>query len=131
MNDIIKNGTKSGDLKPFRDFNESEGLKPLQELNEIKDIPADELLYDLADVFKIFGDSTRLKILFALFGGEMCVCDIAESLDMSQSAISHQLRVLKQSKLVKFRRDGKSILYSLDDAHVSTIIAQGLNHIEE
>ena len=131
MNDIIKNGTKSGDLKPFRDFNESEGLKPLQELNEIEDIPADELLYDLADVFKIFGDSTRLKILFALFGGEMCVCDIAESLDMSQSAISHQLRVLKQSKLVKFRRDGKSILYSLDDAHVSTIIAQGLNHIEE
>ncbi len=131
MNDMIKNGTKSGDLKPFRDFNESEGLKPLQELNEIKDIPADELLYDLADVFKIFGDSTRLKILFALFGGEMCVCDIAESLDMSQSAISHQLRVLKQSKLVKFRRDGKSILYSLDDAHVSTIIAQGLNHIEE
>ena len=131
MNDMIKNGTKSGDLKPFRDFNESEGLKPLQELNEIEDIPADELLYDLADVFKIFGDSTRLKILFALFGGEMCVCDIAESLDMSQSAISHQLRVLKQSKLVKFRRDGKSILYSLDDAHVSTIIAQGLNHIEE
>lgn len=131
MNDMIKNGTKSGDLKPFRVFNESEGLKPLQELNEIKDIPADELLYDLADVFKIFGDSTRLKILFALFGGEMCVCDIAESLDMSQSAISHQLRVLKQSKLVKFRRDGKSILYSLDDAHVSTIIAQGLNHIEE
>ena len=119
MNDTIKNGIKSGDLKPLR------------ELNEIKDIPADELLYDLADVFKIFGDSTRLKILFALFGGEMCVCDIAESLDMSQSAISHQLRVLKQSKLVKFRRDGKSILYSLDDAHVSTIIAQGLNHIEE
>ena len=95
------------------------------------ELPSEDELYDLAELFKVFGDSTRIKILFALFESEMCVCDIAESLNMTQSAISHQLKVLKQSKLVGNRRDGKSIIYFLADDHVRTIIDQGLNHIEE
>ena len=86
---------------------------------------------DLADLFKVFGDSTRIRILFALFETEVCVCDLANTLNMTQSAISHQLRILKQSKLVKNRREGKSIFYSLADDHVRTIIAQGREHIEE
>ena len=94
-------------------------------------LPNEDELYDLAELFKVFGDSTRIKILFALFEQEMCVCDIASSLDMTQSAISHQLKILKQSKLVGNRREGKSIIYFLADDHVRTIIDQGLNHIEE
>ncbi len=94
-------------------------------------LPGEDELYDLAELFKVFGDSTRIKILFALFEQEMCVCDIASSLDMTQSAISHQLKILKQSKLVGNRREGKSIIYFLADDHVRTIIDQGLNHIEE
>lgn len=96
-----------------------------------KTIPEDEILYDLAEFFKVFGDSTRIKILYVLFQSEMCVCDIAELLKMTQSAISHQLRVLKQMKLVKYRREGKSVFYSLSDGHIQTIINQGLEHIEE
>ena len=96
-----------------------------------KVMPAEDELYDLAELFKVFGDSTRIKILFALFEQEMCVCDIAECLNMTQSAISHQLKILKQSKLVGNRREGKSIIYFLADDHVRTIIDQGLNHIEE
>lgn len=88
-------------------------------------------LYDLAEFFKVFGDSTRIKILFVLFETEMSVGDIATALDMTQSAISHQLKILKTSKLVKSRREGKSIFYSLADEHVKTIFAQGLEHIEE
>ena len=88
-------------------------------------------LYDLAELFKVFGDSTRIRILFVLFEAEVCVCDLAEALGMTQSAISHQLRILKQNKLVKNRREGKSIFYSLADEHVRTIIAQGCEHIEE
>ena len=88
-------------------------------------------LYDLAEFFKVFGDSTRIKILFVLFETEMSVGDIAMALDMTQSAISHQLKILKTSKLVKSRREGKSIFYSLADEHVKTIFAQGLEHIEE
>lgn len=95
------------------------------------DMPADEVLYDLAELFKIFGDSTRIRILYALFEAEMCVCDIAELLNMTQSAISHQLRLLKQSKLVKNRRDGKTVYYSLADDHVRTVINQGMDHILE
>lgn len=95
------------------------------------DMPEEEKLYDLAELFKIFGDSTRIKILYVLFEQEMCVCDIAELLHMTQSAISHQLRVLKQSRLVKFRREGKTVYYSLADSHVRTIINQGMEHIEE
>ena len=88
-------------------------------------------LYDLAEFFKVFGDSTRIKILFVLFETEMSVGEIATALDMTQSAISHQLKILKTSKLVKSRREGKSIFYSLADEHVKTIFAQGLEHIEE
>lgn len=94
-------------------------------------MPAEEHLYDLAELFKVFGDTTRIKILYVLFENEMCVCDLAEILNMSQSAISHQLRVLKQSRLVRFRREGKNIIYSLADEHVRSIINQGMEHIEE
>ncbi len=94
-------------------------------------MPDETQLYDLAELFKVFGDSTRIKILYVLFQSEMCVCDIAQLLNMGQSAISHQLRVLKQAKLVKYRREGKTMFYSLADSHVVTIIAQGLEHISE
>ena len=94
-------------------------------------MPEEEELYDLAELFKVFGDSTRIRILFVLFEAEVCVCDLAEALHMTQSAISHQLRILKQNKLVNSRREGKSIFYSLADGHVRTIIAQGREHIEE
>ena len=94
-------------------------------------IPEENELYDLAELFKVFGDSTRIRILFVLFEAEVCVCDLAKALNMTQSAISHQLRILKQNKLVKSRRDGKSIFYSLADEHVRTIIDQGREHIEE
>lgn len=101
----------------------------LQIVNE--KMPAEDKLYDLAELFKVFGDSTRIRILFVLFEAEVCVCDLAEVLNMTQSAISHQLKILKQSKLVKSRREGKSVFYSLADGHVRTIIAQGMEHIEE
>lgn len=94
-------------------------------------MPDEEILYDLAELFKIFGDSTRIKILYVLFESEMCVCDIAQLLGMTQSAISHQLRSLKQSKLVKYRREGKTVFYSLADDHVVTILAQGMEHVTE
>ena len=96
-----------------------------------QDLPTDELLSDLSDLFKIFGDTTRCKILFALFESEMCVCAIAELLGMTQSAISHQLRILKDADLVGKRRDGKTIYYYLSDDHVRTIIAQGFDHLIE
>lgn len=95
------------------------------------EMPEDEILYDLAELFKIFGDSTRIKILYVLFEAEMCVCDLAQLLGMTQSAISHQLRALKQSKLVKYRREGKTVFYSLADGHVRTIINQGMEHLAE
>ena len=101
----------------------------LQIVNET--IPEENELYDLAELFKVFGDSTRIKILYVLFEAEMCVCDIAQLLNMTQSAISHQLRILKQSRLVKSRRDGKAVFYSLADSHVRCIINQGIEHIEE
>ena len=94
-------------------------------------MPEEDELYDLAELFKVFGDSTRIRILFVLFESEVCVCDLAEALNMTQSAISHQLKILKQSKLVKSRREGKSVFYSLADGHVRTICAQGREHIEE
>ena len=93
-------------------------------------MPEETELYDLAELFKIFGDSTRIRILFVLFESEVCVCDLAAVLNMTQSAISHQLRILKQSRLVKSRREGKSVFYSLADEHVRAIIAQGQEHIE-
>lgn len=92
-------------------------------------MPDEDMLYDLADLFKVFGDTTRIRILYVLFASEMCVCDIADLLNMNQSAISHQLRVLKNARLVKNRRDGKVVYYSLDDDHVKHIFDQGLAHI--
>lgn len=101
-------------------------------LDRVKpDMPDEERLYDLAELFKVFGDTTRIRILYVLFEAEMCVCDIAELLNMTQSAISHQLRVLKQARLVRSRREGKTVFYSLDDNHVRTVIGQGMEHIEE
>ena len=95
------------------------------------ELPKDEMLCDLADLFKLFGDTTRMRILFSLFESEMCVCAIAELLGMTQSAISHQLKVLKQSNLIACRREGKTIYYFLADDHVRTIIGQGFNHLTE
>lgn len=94
-------------------------------------MPQEEKLYDLAELFKVFGDTTRVKIISALFEAEMCVCDIAELLHMTQSAISRQLRVLRQARLVKHRKEGKVVFYSLDDEHIKTIFNQGLEHILE
>ena len=96
-----------------------------------RDLPNEDELYDLAELFKVFGDSTRIRILFALYQSEICVCDLAETLTMTQSAVSHQLKILKQAKLVNSRRDGKQVYYFLADDHVKTIIAQGRDHIEE
>lgn len=94
-------------------------------------MPQEEILYDLANLFKIFGEATRIKVLYALLQAEMCVCDIAALLGMTQSSISHQLRVLKQARLVKYRKEGKVVYYSLDDEHVKSIFSQGLTHISE
>ena len=94
-------------------------------------MPQEEKLYDLAELFKVFGDTTRVKIISALFEAELCVCDIAELLTMSPSAISHQLRVLRQARLVKHRKEGKVVFYSLDDEHIKQIFNQGLEHILE
>jgi len=97
----------------------------------VPELPDEELLYELADLFKSFGDTTRIKILYALMGRDMCVCDIATLVGTSQSAVSHQLRTLKQARLVRFRREGKSALYSLADDHVYTMLSQGMTHICE
>ena len=93
--------------------------------------PDDEYLYDLAELFKVFGDSTRIRILYALFESELCVNDIAQLLNLGQSAVSHQLRILKDAKLVRFRREGKIIFYALDDEHVRNILSMGMEHVEE
>lgn len=94
-------------------------------------MPDEELLYELADLFKVFGDTTRIKILYALMEQDLCVADLAEIIGASQSAVSHQLRTLKQARLVKFQRDGKNVIYSLSDDHVYTVLAQGMTHICE
>lgn len=94
-------------------------------------MPDEELLYDLADLFKVFGDTTRIKILYALMTKEMCVADLAETIGATQSAVSHQLRNLKQSRLVRAKRDGKNVIYSLADDHVHTMLDQGMTHICE
>ena len=101
-------------------------------VKEVKSkMPEDGLIYDLAEFFKVFADSTRMKVLYALMEKELCVCDIASIVQTTQSAISHQLRILKQSKLVKFRKDGKVVYYSLDDSHIAEILKKGCEHIEE
>lgn len=94
-------------------------------------MPPDEILYDLAELFKVFGDTTRVRILYALFESELCVNDMAQLLGLSQTAVSHQLRVLKNNKLVKFRKEGKIVFYSLSDDHVRSIIEMGMEHVEE
>ena len=94
-------------------------------------MPDDDSLYDLSEVFRVFGDSTRIRILYALFESELCVCDLATLLGLTQSAVSHQLRILKDAKLVKFRREGKSIFYTLDDDHVRDILSLGMEHLSE
>ena len=96
-----------------------------------RDMPYEDTLFDLSELFKVFGDSTRIRILYCLLASEMCVCDIATLLNMTQSAISHQLSVLKKSRLVKNRREGKTIFYSLADGHVRTILNQGMDHVKE
>ena len=115
-------------------------MKETEELNVVqpekveeikKTMPDDELIYDLAEFFKVFADSTRMKIIYALMEDELCVGDIAEIVRTTQSAISHQLRILKQSKLVKYRKDGKTVYYSLDDEHIYEIVMKGREHIEE
>lgn len=115
------------------DTNENEqSAVSAQDLSAASDsMPGEDLLFDLAELFKIFGDSTRIKILFALLGRELAVGDIAEVLGMTQSAISHQLRVLKANGLVRYRREGKSLIYALSDDHVTKILNMGLEHIEE
>ena len=97
----------------------------------LRKMPEEEILFDLAEFFKVFGDSTRIRILYALRETELCVCDIASLLDLTQTAVSHQLRVLKQSKLVKARRSGKTVFYSLDDDHIHSILDMGIHHLEE
>ena len=111
-------------MKKNKDFN--------KELYDIqKNLPDRDVIYNLAELFKVFGDTTRVRILYVLFESELCVNDIAEILGMTQSAISHQLSVLKSSKLVKSRKDGKSVYYSLDDDHIKQIFDQGLAHVTE
>ncbi|MBP3648011.1 MAG: winged helix-turn-helix transcriptional regulator [Clostridia bacterium] len=95
------------------------------------EMPTEDVLFDLSELFKTFGDSTRIRILYCLFASEMCVCDIATLLNMTQSAISHQLSVLKKSKLIKSRREGKTMFYSLADGHVRTMLDQGVEHVTE
>lgn len=123
--DIMAENTKSanfdGDISPKKD-----AVSIAEEL-----MPDIDTLYDLADLYRIFGDSTRIRILYVLYENEVCVCDIAEILNMTMSAISHQLRVLKSAGLVKYRREGKTCYYSLADDHVKTILAQGMEHITE
>ena len=110
-----------------------------EEQTEIEDIarrvtdnqPAEEVLYDLAELFKVFGDSTRIRILYALVESELCVGDPAQILGMGQSAVSHQLKILKDAKLVRYRREGKSVIYALDDEHVRNILNMGMEHVEE
>lgn len=94
-------------------------------------MPQDDLIYDLAEFYKVFADSTRMKIIYALMENELCVCDIAAIVGTTQSAISHQLRILKQAKLVKYKKDGKAVYYSLDDEHIAEIVKKGREHIEE
>ncbi len=109
-----------------------ESSRPAEErLISTDALPDEEMLYDLADLFKVFADTTRIKILYALMDGERCVADIAALVGATQSAVSHQLRILKQARLVKFQREGKNIFYALSDDHVYTVLSQGLTHICE
>lgn len=129
----MTNNLKVGDELAINDVECCDTFQTHEELLKVvhAKMPDEDMLYDMAELFKVFGDSTRIRILYVLFEAEVCVCDLAQALNMTQSAISHQLKILKQAKLVKSRREGKSVFYSLADGHVRTIIAQGLEHIEE
>lgn len=133
---MLKGGTPTGGDGLREDDMSAERCECLhvhKELEErlMQEIPEEEKLGELASFFKVFGDVTRIRILYALLCSEMCVCDLAQVLHMTQSAISHQLRFLKQMALVKNRREGKTVFYSLSDGHISTILSQGMEHIEE
>ena len=119
--------------RPETELEQCEAVEIHEELLKIVDekLPEEEELYDLAELFKVFGDSTRIRILFVLFEAEVCVCDLAQALNMTQSAVSHQLRILKQMRLVKYRKEGKTIYYSLDDDHIQSILNGGLEHVME
>ncbi|MCD7832523.1 MAG: metalloregulator ArsR/SmtB family transcription factor [Lachnospiraceae bacterium] len=127
MSEKIKISEHTADCCGCDEYEVHESL--LKIVNET--LPDETTLYDLAELFKVFGDSTRIRILYVLFEAEVCVCDLASALNMNQSAISHQLRILKTNRLVKSRREGKSVFYSLADDHVRTILAQGEEHINE
>ena len=129
----MKNNNLNTDINNGENIAECEFKHIHQDIIETvrENMPEEDILVDLAELFKVFGDTTRIKILYALFEEEMCVCDIADLLNMTQSAISHQLRVLKQARLVKFRKEGKIVYYSLDDNHINQIFNCGLCHIEE
>ena len=129
----MKNNNLNIDINNGENIAECEFKHIHQDIIETvrENMPEEDILVDLAELFKVLGDQTRIKIIFILFKEEMCVCDIAELVGMTQSAISHQLRLLKQSKLVKFRREGKTIFYSLDDEHIEQIVKKGSEHIEE
>ncbi len=114
-----------------RDRGEFEQACTSEDVESFNVMPDEELLYDLADLFKVFADTTRIKILYALMVRELCVADLAEEIGATQSAVSHQLRTLKQSRLVRAKRDGKNVIYSLSDDHVYTMLAQGMTHICE
>ena len=115
----------AGDQNEFLAAHEEVGRRVVEQQ------PAEEYLYDLAELFKVFGDSTRIRILYALFESELCVNDIAQLLNLGQSAVSHQLKILKDAKLVRFRREGKIIFYALDDDHVRNMLSMGMEHVEE
>ena len=136
MNNYSYDKMRKGDAGLKKEVEAAEQCECIHVHNELKErilreIPEDEKLEDLAAFFKVFGDTTRVRILYALLCSEMCVCDLAQILQMTQSAISHQLRYLKQMALVKNRREGKTVFYSLSDGHISTILSQGMEHIEE
>ncbi len=124
---------KEGTMDDKRNFEKCEFLCVHEDVVQdvLQKMPEEETLFDLAEFFKVFGDSTRIRILYALKETELCVCDIASLLDLTQTAVSHQLRVLKQSKLVKARRSGKTVFYSLDDDHIHSILDMGIHHLEE
>ena len=127
----LPEGSPIGQLRKELDCGEVNEVHSSVLQKIIAEMPDEIELYNLAELFKVFGDSTRIRILYVLFEAEVCVCDLASALNMNQSAISHQLKILKQNKLVKARREGKSVFYSLADDHVRMIIAKGQEHIEE
>lgn len=129
MSEISNNDAENQELKTEHSECGGKYVEMVKKIND--NMPCEEEFYDLSELFKMLGDSTRVKILYALSQGEMCVCDIVELLDVTQSAVSHQLRLLKQARLVKYRRSGKSAIYSISDDHVYTILSMGMEHISE